>query len=123
MNKKNANALRAAMAGVLVEALEAKEFEVLQVGSASYSIPVVAEDGEEGYATISVVMRDKDRDGEAYDGYLDAQMYKEHAEEVAAKAAERTRAAEQKKADALKRKLEKEAKARAKEKAEELAAD
>ena len=56
--------------------------EVLPVGSGSFSMPVVGPDGEEGFVTVTVVVRDKDREGNVYDGYADSKAY---AEELADK--------------------------------------
>ena len=72
----------------LVESLENLEYEVLQVGSASFAIPVV-EDGEESAIRIVFQIPKGARDGEGYDPYEEAQAFAFKREEARKKAQKR----------------------------------
>lgn len=96
MKKVNADAMRKVLMVKLMNALNADEFETLQNAGGAFSVPVVAQDGEEGYATVTVVMRDKDRDGNAYDGYADKAQYEADVLEKAVKALAREEASKAK---------------------------
>ena len=71
--------------------------DVLPVASGSFSMPMVGPDGEEGFVTVTVVVRDKDREGNVYDGYADSKAYAEELADkrrlVAEKAEEKARQA------------------------------
>ena len=87
-----------------VESLENLEYEVLQVGSASFAIPVV-EDGEESAIRIVFQIPKGARDGEGYDPYEEAQTFAFKREEARKKAQKRAeekakKLAKQKKEDA-----------------------
>ena len=58
----------------IVESLKSFGYDVLQVGSASYAVPIV-EDGEEGAVRIVVQIPKGARDGEGYDPFEEAQAY------------------------------------------------
>ena len=49
--------------------------DILRVKSNEIAIPVVTEDGDEGYVKITIVVPKGSRDGEAYDGYAEAESY------------------------------------------------
>jgi hypothetical protein len=88
----------------LVESLENLDYEVLQVGSASFAIPVV-EDGEESAIRIVFQIPKGARDGEGYDPYEEAQAFAFKREEARKKAQKRAeekakKLAKQKKEDA-----------------------
>lgn len=91
MKKVNADAMRKMLMIKLMNFVDAEGMDALQNAGGSFSVPVVAEDGEEGYATISVVMRDKDRDGNPYDGYVDQAQYEAELLKKQVKADERAR--------------------------------
>ena len=87
-----------------VESLGNLEYEVLQVGSASFAIPVV-EDGEESAIRIVFQIPKGARDGEGYDPYEEAQAFAFKREEARKKAQKRAeekakKLAKQKKEDA-----------------------
>lgn len=65
----------------ILEALESSDYDVLQVGSASYAIPFV-EDGEDGGIRIIIQLPKGARDGEGYDPFEEAQAYQFHCEEA-----------------------------------------
>ena len=94
MKKVNADTVRTNFTNHLQEALERWGYDTLPV-EGGYSVPVVAPDGEEGYVTVSVVVRGKNREGLEYDGYDDSAMYQEEQLEKAhlakAKAQEKER--------------------------------
>ena len=94
MKKVNADAVRINFTNHLQEALERWGYETLPV-EGGYSVPVVAPDGEEGYVTVSIVVRGKNREGVEYDGYDDSAMYLEEQHEktefAKAKAQEKAR--------------------------------
>ena len=88
----------------LVESLENLEYEVLQVGSASFAVPVV-EDGEESAIRIVFQIPKGARDGEGYDPYEEAQAFAFKREEARKKVQKRAeekakKLAKQKKEDA-----------------------
>lgn len=55
--------------------LQYDNYQILPVGNYAFSTPVVSEDGEEGFATVTISIRGKDRNGVEYDGYADSQAY------------------------------------------------
>ena len=75
------------------------DYDVLRTGSNEICLPIVNEEGEEGYLQIKFVLPKGARDGEAYDGYAEAENYKFKCEEKAKKKAE----AERKKAEKIKK--------------------
>lgn len=75
MKKVAKDSVRSQVMEQLKASMEDAGSQVLVVGSGSFSVPVVSPDGEEGFVTVSVVVREKDRDGVAYDGFADAEAY------------------------------------------------
>jgi hypothetical protein len=73
------------------------DYDVLRTGSNEICLPIVNEEGEEGYLQIKFVLPKGARDGEAYDGYAEAENYKFKCEEKAKKKVE----AERKKAEKI----------------------
>lgn len=69
-----------------------KEYEVLDTGSNELCIPVVSENGEEGYVVLTFKVPKGSRDGEAYNGYDERDNYHFKLEENARKAKERAEA-------------------------------
>lgn len=77
--------------------------EVLVVGSNKLAIPVVDEEGNEDFITITISIPTGSRaDNEPYDGYGEAESYKMKVEANKVKAAEKAR----KKAEKIKRDTE-----------------
>ena len=72
----------------IVESLKSFDYDVLQVGSASYAIPFV-EDGEDGGLRIIIQIPKGARDGEGYDPFEEAQAYAFKCEEARTKAQKR----------------------------------
>ena len=72
----------------IVESLRSFGYDVLQVGSASYAVPVV-EDGEESAVRIVIQIPKGARDGEGYDPYEEAQAYTFKQEEARKKKAKK----------------------------------
>ena len=64
-------------------------FDVLSTGSNELCVPVVSENGEEGYIVLTFKIPKGSRDGEAYDGYAERDNYHFKLEENARKAKER----------------------------------
>jgi len=89
----------------IVESLKSFGYDVLQVGSASYAVPIV-EDGEESAVRIVVQIPKGARDGEGYDPYEEAQAYSFKQEEARKK---REKKAEEKARKIAKAKKEKSA--------------
>jgi len=68
--------------------LEGLQFDVLKTGSQELCVPVVSEDGEEGYMVVTFKIPSGSRDGDAYDGYAVAQEYEMKCEAKKKKAEE-----------------------------------
>jgi len=103
--------LRARIMADIKSYLESKGEEVLTTNSNEYAIPCVDSEGNDEFAVITVKIPTGSRDGEAYDGYGEAQSY---AMKTAEKA-EKAKAAAEKKAKKIERdKTQREAKAKAK---------
>lgn len=89
--------------------------EVLRENGNALTFPSTDSEGNELFVKIVVSVPRGDRSGEAYDGYDAAAAYKEHCEEVAAKAEQRAKEnaakaeAQRKKREAAKAKKEAEA--------------
>lgn len=76
MSKKATNdALRAKYVEWLREKLEARDEDVLLVGTNEIAIPVVDGEGEDNYVVFTVKVPTGSRDGDAYDAYGLAQEY------------------------------------------------
>lgn len=87
-NPKIGERSREDVIAIINEALRAKGYDVLQVASASYAIPIV-EDGEEGALRFKVEIPKGARDGEGYDPFEEAQNYTFKVEEARKKAQKR----------------------------------
>ena len=87
MDKKIQAMARAQAMEIVRKAFTEAGYEVLQVGSGSFAIPFVIE-GEEGYYKIPIQIPKGSRDGEAFDGYAEAENYKMESEEKAKKKAD-----------------------------------
>lgn len=98
--------LREKWVGIVSESIEQIGEDVLHVKSNEIAIPVVDSTNEEQYIVITIKVPTGSRDGEPYDGYTEAEFYKEKVAEKKAKA----------EANA-KKKAEKIAKSKAKKKA------
>lgn len=79
--KKVGEASREGIIALILSALHEAGYDVLQVGSASYAIPVV-EDGEEGAVRLKAEIPKGARDGEGYDPFEEAQAYTFKCEEA-----------------------------------------
>lgn len=99
--------LREEWVETISESIEQIGEEVLRVKSNEIAIPVVDSNKEEQYIVITIKIPTGSRDGEPYDGYTEAEFYKEKVAEKKAKA----------EANA-KKKAEKIAKSKAKKKTE-----
>lgn len=97
-NPKIGERSREDVIAIINEVLRAKGYDVLQVASASYAIPIV-EDGEEGALRYKVEIPKGERNGKGYDPFEMAQDYKFHQDEKRIK--------EQKRAEEKARKLAK----------------
>lgn len=103
--------LKAKYLPTIVEAFENLDLEVLRVASNEVAIPVLNEENEEEWLVITVKVPTGTRDGDAYDGYSEAEFYKMKCAEKAEKAKESAK----KKAEKIaKDKAMREAKAKAK---------
>lgn len=89
----------------IVESLKSFDYDVLQVGSASYAVPFV-EDGEDGGIRIIIQLPKGARDGEGYDPFEEAQAYAFKCEEARVKAQKRAEEKAKKLAKANKNKGE-----------------
>ena len=89
--------------------------EVLVTNSNEVCVPCVDDNGDDSYVVITFKVPTGSRDGEAYDGYIAAQDY---ADKVAAKKAKAEKAAAEKAAKIARDTAAREAKAKAKAKAE-----
>ena len=68
--------------------LEGMQYDVLRTGSQELCVPIVGEEGEEGYLVVTFKVPKGSRDGDAYDGYAMAEEYKMKCEAKARKAEE-----------------------------------
>lgn len=100
------------------QTLEGADLEALTVKANVLAVPVVLDDEDktEGTFTITVTYKKGSREGELYDPYTEAQMYREKQAEKAQKAEE---ARKKKEADQRKREDEKRKREEAKKKKEE----
>lgn len=103
--------IRTKFMATVKECLETAGEEVLTTGSNEFAIPTLDEDGNEKFLVLTFKIPTGERNGDAYDGYEEAEAYKDHLAEKAAKAAE---AAKKKAEKIAKDKAEREAKAKAK---------
>lgn len=109
---------RGELINILQNALGAANYETLTVKANVMAVPVVLDDEDktEGAFTITVTYKKGSREGEMYDPYTEAQMYREKQAEKAQKAEE---ARKKKEADQKKREEEKRKREEAKKKKEE----
>lgn len=91
--------------------LEADGEEVLRTNSNEFAIPCVDSEGNDEFIVLTFKVPTGSRDGEAYDGYGEAESFKMHTAEKAEKA---KAAAEAKARKIARDKAEREAKAKAK---------
>ena len=108
---------RGELINILQNALGAANYETLTVKANVIAVPVVLDDEDktEGTFTITVTYKKGSREGEMYDPYTEAQMYREKQAEKAQKAEE---ARKKKEADQRKREEEKRKREEAKQKKE-----
>lgn len=71
------DAVRNEMIDEIKNLYESKGYDVLKTGSQEICLPILAEDGDEGYLVITFKIPKGSRDGDAYDGYLMAQDFQE----------------------------------------------
>lgn len=84
-NPKIGEKSREDVVALINKTLRENGYDVLQVASASYAIPIV-EGGEEGALRIKVEIPKGARDGEGYDPFEEAQNYTFKVEEARKKA-------------------------------------
>ena len=103
--------------GLIRQTLEGADLEALTVKANVLAVPVVLDDEDktEGTFTITVTYKKGSREGELYDPYTEAQVYREKQAEKAQKAEE---ARKKKEADQRKREEEKRKREEAKQKKE-----
>ena len=87
MSKKANDALRAQYIAKLIESFKVDE-DVLRVDSNKIAFPVVDCEGEDNWVVITVTIPTGTRDGDAYDGYSEAESYQMKVAENERKAAE-----------------------------------
>lgn len=80
--------LRAKYMNAIRDFLSAQGEEVLQTNSNEYALPCVDEDGNDEFIVLTFKVPTGSRDGEAYDGYGEAESYTMHVKDKAEKAAE-----------------------------------
>ena len=101
---------RGELINILQNALGAVNYETLTVKANVLAVPVVLDDEDktEGTFTITVTYKKGSREGELYDPYTEAQIYREKQAEKAQKAEEarKKKEADQRKREAEKRKRE-----------------
>ena len=91
MEKRNEDVVRKEWVAKITDWAKAAGIDaedILRVKSNEIAIPVVTEDGDEGYVKITIVVPKGSRDGEAYDGYAEAESYAIKVKEDEAKKAE-----------------------------------
>lgn len=85
MNKATNDALRLDWVEMISKVLADKGEDVLRVKSNEIAIPVVDKDGEDNWVVITVKVPAGSRDGDAYDGYGEAESYEMKVKEKAEK--------------------------------------
>lgn len=83
---KEFDEIRNQFMGAIKSMFEASKYDVLRTGSQELCIPVVNENGDEGYIVLTFKVPKGSRDGEPYDGYEVAQDYQMKCEEKERKA-------------------------------------
>lgn len=91
--KKLHEELRNAFIAIVTDCLTARDEEVLTTNSNEIAIPCVDSEGNDEFMVITFKVPTGSRDGEAYDGYAEAEAY---AMKVADKAEKAAKAAEAK---------------------------
>lgn len=86
------DALRIRYMGAIKKFLEAQGDEVLQTGSNEYAIPCVDDERNDEFLVLTFKVPTGSRDGEAYDGYSEAEAYALKSAEKAEKAAKASEA-------------------------------
>ena len=86
MNKATNDALRLDWVEMISKVLADKGEDVLRVKSNEIAIPVVDKDGEDNWVVITVKVPAGSRDGDAYDGYGEAESYEMNCKAKAEKA-------------------------------------
>ena len=94
----------------LIDWLEANGEEALTVASAKVAVPVVDANGDERFVTFTVSVPKGSHDGDAYDGYAEAESYRMTQDEKREKAAAREKEKAARIAKQKERKAAKEAK-------------
>lgn len=94
--KKLDDALRAKYMELVKGALTANGEEILVTGSNEYAVPCVDTEGNEKFIVLTFKVPKGTREGEAYDGYEEAQGYADKLADKAQKAAEKAKAKEAK---------------------------
>lgn len=94
MSKKANDALRAQYLAKLIEKFKDEE-DVLRTGAGEIAFPVVDCEGEDNWVVVTIKIPVGSRDGDAYDGYSEAESYamKIADKEAKAKEAEAKKAA------------------------------
>lgn len=88
MSKKSNDALRAEYVQVLIDLLKSRDEDVQATKSNEVAIPVVDNEGIEQWVVFTVKVPAGSRDGDAYDGYGEAESYAMKVTEKEAKAKE-----------------------------------
>lgn len=83
-------ALRDRYISKIIELLTADGEEVLRTKTNEIAIPCVDSEGNDEWVTISAKVPLGSRDGEAYDGYGEAETYRLHVKEIAEREARTT---------------------------------
>ena len=98
MNKKTNDALRNQFLNIVSQIMAEKGEEVLRVKANEIAIPTVDADGEDNWVVITVKVPTGSRDGDAYDGYGEAESYDLKLKEKADREAEKAKKAAKEKA-------------------------
>jgi hypothetical protein len=98
MNKKTNDALRNQFLSIVSQIMAEKGEDILRVKANEIAIPTVDADGEDNWVVITVKVPTGSRDGDAYDGYGEAESYQMKVKEKAEKEAEKAKKAEKSKA-------------------------
>lgn len=88
MSKKAIDNLRSQWVDILSKFLNEHDEDVQRTKSNELAIPVVDEEGLEQWVVFTVKVPTGSRDGDAYDGYGEAEAYSMHTAEKEAKAKE-----------------------------------
>lgn len=86
MANKSLDSVREHLMNCAKTLYEGLQYDVLRTNSNELCVPIVGDDGEEGYLVLTFKIPSGSRDGDPYDGYLVAQDYAERQAEKAKKA-------------------------------------